>query len=235
MKNSHLLAVVVALSTLCLETKASVTINFDVGEITSAGAVVSAGTFLFISHGANNIFDSSSWTSGTSFLLGDDTLMGAFNIVNGSATSAISGYTSPTGYGSTKFTGIFLAGMSSTQINFTTGALNSGLTFGTSGGTSYSYGSYRTDSIEGFGFGPDGNMAWIIPNDGAALSLFAASNTDLASSGLYTGADISASLATTTSVIIIPEPSTAGLLGTALVALSVLRKRKFLKGNSYVS
>ena len=235
MKKLYLLAVVVALSTLALESKASVTINFDIGEITRAGTVVSTGTFLFISHGANNTFDSSSWTSGSSFLLGDDTLMGAFNIVNGSATSAISGYVSPTGYGSTKFTGVFLAGMTSTQINFATGALNGGLTFGASGGTSYSYGSYRTDSIEGFGFGPDGNMAWVIPSDSAALSLFAASNTDLAGSGLYSGADISATLATTSSVIVIPEPSIVGLLGSALIALSVLRKRNPSKGSSNVS
>lgn len=206
--------------------QASVTINFDVGEITSAGTLVNSGTFLFISHGADNVFNSTTWTTGSTFILGDDLLMGAFSISAGGVTSAIEDYVSPTGYGTTKFTGVFIAGLTSTQVNYSTGALNGGLTFGTSGGASYAFGSYRTDSIEGFGFGPSGNMAWVIPSDGVALSLFAASNTDIGASGLYLGADISAALGTSATLVLIPEPNTSLLFTMALSALATFRRRR---------
>lgn len=209
--------------------KASVTINFDIGEITSSSTLVNSGTFLFISHGSNNSFESTSWTSGASFLKGDDLLMGAFAIVNGSATSAMSGYVSPVGYGTTRFTGVFVAGLTSSQINYSTGSLSGGLSFAASGGSSYAFGTYRTDAIEGFGFGPEGNMAWVIPPDAAALSLFASTNTDIGGSGLYTGADISAALATTSSLNVIPEPSSSILLSLGLGVLA-LRSRNSARG-----
>lgn len=230
MKSKQLLATLVAGIALAInQAKASVTINFDIGEITSSSTLVNSGTFLFISHGSNNVFDSTSWTSGSSFLGGDDLLMGAFAIVNGSATSAMSGYNSPSGYGSTKFTGVFINGLTSSQVNFATGSLNSGLTFAATGGTSYAYGTYRTDAIEGFGFGPSGNMAWVIPPDSAALGLFASSNTDIGGSGLYMGADISAALATTSNLNVIPEPSSS-LLATLGLGCLALRSRRNLLG-----
>ena len=222
----QLTAVILASIMAGVSAKASVTINFDVGEITSGGSLVN-GTFLFVSHGTDNTFNSTSWTSGSSFLLGDDSLIGAFSIVNGSATSAIAGYVSPTGYGSTKFTGVFISGLGSSDINYSTGSLLNSKTFTSSGGTSYNFGSYRTDVVEGFGFGPDGNMAWTLPADGNTLSLFAASNTDIGESGLYLGADVSANLATSSTFQIVPEPSTGALLmigSVGLVALRRLRK-----------
>jgi len=219
-------SVMIALALTSLSAKASITINFDIGEITSGGSLVSSGTFLFISHGTNNVLNSGNWTSGSSFLQGDDLLMGAFSISNGTATSALPGYVSPAGYGSTQFTGFFINGLTASDVDYSTGTLLNSKEFGNSG-TSYNFGSYRTGLIEGFFNGPSGNMAWVIPPVGSALSLWAYTNTDLGGSGLYTGAEITANLATSASFNIVPEPSTGALLmigAAGLVALRRLRK-----------
>lgn len=218
--------------------KASVTIPFDIGEITSGGNLIATGTFIFVSHGVDNNFNSSAWVSGTTFILGDDKFMGAFSISNGSATSQITNYEIPIGgtpavsqgtYGTTKFTGIFINGLTSSDIDYSTGSLLNGKTFTAAGGSNpaYSFGTYRTDSIENYGNGPSGATAWILPSDGQALSLFAGSNTDLGGSGYYTGSDIPAALNTTSSFTIVPEPSTGALMmigAAGLVALRRLRK-----------
>ena len=78
--------------------KASVTINYEVAEISSGGNLVLSGTLFFISHGADNTFNSNLFTSGTSsFLVGDDKLFAAVNILNGVASGALSDVLVPTG------------------------------------------------------------------------------------------------------------------------------------------
>jgi hypothetical protein len=202
--------------------KASVTINYEVAEIKSGGVNISVGTLFFVSYGANNVLDSINWTSGSSFILGDDRFFAAVPIVNGVAAGALASVDLPNGtiQNATKFGSIFVKDMTSSIVDFSTGILRNGATFGTTGGTSYAFGSYRTDSIETFGGDPTGNMAWIFPSDGATLQLSAYSGT-----GDYVGQDITASLITSSSLIVIPEPSIASLsiLGMGF-ALGIRRK-----------
>ena len=204
--------------------KASVTINYEVAEISSGGNLVLSGTLFFISHGADNTFNSNLFTSGTSsFLVGDDKLFAAVNILNGVASGALSDVLVPTGTinTTTKFTGLFVAGLTSSDVDYSTGSLLNSKTFGT-GGTSYNWGSYRTDNIEAFGGATDGNIAWVFPAEGSANGLSAYSNT-----GIYTGASYTASLGTTSSFSLVPEPSTGALMmigAAGLVALRRLRK-----------
>lgn len=213
-----------AIFCLCYTSRASVTINYELGEITSGGVNVSTGTVFFISHGADNVLNSLNWSSGSSFILGDDKLFGAVPILSGVAAGAMASYALPTGTvaNTTKFSAIFVKSMTSSIVDYTTGVLNNGATFGASGGTSYAFGTYRTDSIEAFGGDPTGNMAWIFPADGATLQLSAYSGT-----GPYTGQDITASLVTSSNLIVIPEPSSfaLSLLGISVLA-TISRKRK---------
>jgi hypothetical protein len=193
-----------------------------VAEITSAGSNISVGTLLFISHGADNAFQSSGWAADSNnFLLGDDKLFAAVGITNGVASGALSDINVPTGTinTTTKFTGLFLAGITSTELDYATGVLIGARKFTASGGTTYQYGTYRTDSIESFGGASDGNIAWIFPAEGATMGLSAYSNT-----GLYTGAAITASLATTSSFMVIPEPSIGSMLLIGI--LPFLRRRR---------
>jgi len=204
--------------------QASVTINYEVAEIKSGGVNVSVGTLFFISYGANNVLDSINWTSGSSFILGDDRFFAAVPIANGVAGGALASVDLPSGtiQNTTKFGSVFVRNMNSSIVDFATGVLKNGATFGTAGGTSYAYGTYRTDSIEAFGGDPTGNMAWIFPSDGATLQLSAYSGT-----GDYVGQDITASLSTSSSLIVIPEPSSASLSLLGMVFAMGIR-RKFI-------
>lgn len=223
-KNPALLPLL-ALSLLALTplADASVTINYEVAEITSGGVNISSGTLFFISHGSDNLLQSTTWTSGNSFLLGDDKLFAAVGISNGVASGALGPINLPVGttQNTTKFSGIFVNGLDNTIVDYATAQLLGGRSFAASGGNAYQYGSYRTDSIEGFGSGPTGNMAWVFPADGVTLSLSAYSGT-----GIYTGQDITATLATTAGFNVIPEPSSISLLGLGAVALLARRRRQ---------
>lgn len=207
---------------------ASVTINYEVAEIKSGGVNVSVGTLFFVSYGINNVLDSLNWAANTSsFILGDDQLFAAVPIANGVAAGALPTINLPTGtvQNTTKFGAIFIKDMTSAIVDYATGVLKSGNTFGTSGGTSYSFGTYRTDSIESFGGDPTGNMAWIFPADGVTLALSAYSGT-----GAYTGQAITAALSTTANFAVIPEPSSMSLFIMGLAsALAIRRKRAYLK------
>lgn len=217
------LGIVALLATISIS-KASVTINYELAEITSGGALVGSGTVLFVSHGANNVLNSNAWTSGSSFVLGDDLFFAAVPIIDGVAAGALSEYTVPTGTvaNTTQFSAIFIAGLTSSDINYSTGSLLDGQTFGVSG-TAYNFGTYRTSSIEAFGGSTAGNIGYVFPAEGTANNLFSYSNTG----ELYTGATYTANLATSSTFNLVPEPSTASLmmLGAAgLVALRRLRK-----------
>jgi len=201
--------------------KAGVTLNYDLQTFT-AGLNNLTGTLLLVSHGGNNLFNSNGgWSNGTSsFLLGDDTLFAAVGISNGVASGALNNILAPAGsaYGTTQFTGLFIGGLTSSEINYSTGQLTGGLTFAATG-TSYSWGSYRSDSIEAYGGDATGKIAWIIPADGNTVDFWAASAT--------AGGDISANLNAGSTLTVIPEPSTGALMmigAAGLVALRRLRK-----------
>lgn len=210
------------------QTSASVTINYDFGELKSGGSNISTGTFFIFGLGLNNTLDSLSWTSGTSFLRGDDKLLAAVAISNGVAQGALAGLDiSIPGLG-TQLAGVFLSGIDSTRIDYTTGTLRSiaiglepsvQLTFSSNislpNAQSYGFGNYRTDNIEKFGAAtPGDNIAWIVPADGGTYNLSAYSGT-----GDYTGNDITASLITTSSFIVIPEPNSGSLLVFGLLMI----------------
>lgn len=207
------------------KSNASITINYEVAEITSGGNLVLSGTLLFISHGSDNSLQSVNWNSGSSFILGDDKFFWAAEITDGVAAGAIPSINMPAGTvaNTTKFSGIFIAGLTNSDVDYSTGTLLGGKTFASSGGTVYQFGNYRTDSIEDFGGDPTGNMAWVFPSDGSLLQLTAYANTG----DTYVGGAITANLATTSSFNVVPEPSTGALLmlgAAGLVALRRLRK-----------
>jgi len=220
-----MLAIAVTLG-LANSGNSSITINYEVAEISSGGSLVFSGTLLFVSHGSDNNLNSLGWTPGTSsFIRGDDRFFWAAEINNGVAAGAIPSVNMPTGTiaNTTKFSGIFIAGLTSADLDYNTGSLLGGKTFAASGGDTYNFGTYRTDSIEDFGGDPVGNMAWVFPSDGALLQLSAYSNTG----DTYTGGAITANLATSSTFNVVPEPSTGALMmigAAGLVALRRLRK-----------
>jgi len=202
--------------------KAGVTLNYDLQLFTAALNNLT-GTLLLVSHGSDNLFNSNGgWSNGTSsFLLGDDALFAAVGISNGVASGALNNISAPAGsaYGTTQFTGLFIGGLTSSQINYSTGQLTGGLTFAATG-TSYSWGSYRSNSIEAYGGDATGKIAWIIPADGTTVDFWAAS-------AAADGADIVANLNAGSTLTVIPEPSTGALMmigAAGLVALRRLRK-----------
>ena len=118
---------------------ASVTINYEAGQITSSGTNVSAGTLLFISHGVDGVFNSSSWTiDSNSFLVGDDKLIKAVEINDGVASGAINGFDLISGAGAnSKFTGLFIQGITSTELDYVTALLVGSRKFSTTGDTQH--------------------------------------------------------------------------------------------------
>jgi hypothetical protein len=198
--------------------KAGVTLNYDLQTFT-AGLNNLTGTLLLVSHGVDTLFNSNGgWANGTSsFLLGDDTLFAAVGISNGVASGALNNISAPAGsaYGTTRFTGLFIGGLTSSQINYSNAQLSGGLTFAATG-TSYEWGSYRSDSIEAYSGDSTGKIAWIIPADGNTVDFWAASAS--------AGGNIVAALNTTSTLTVIPEPSTGALMMIGAVGLVALRR-----------
>jgi hypothetical protein len=230
MKQMKQIVAAIAVGIVCLSNyaKASVTINADGGYFTSSGANIANGVIFFISNGGNTSFDSGVWANGaTSILNSDDKLVGAMAITGGTFQGVL-GFDLVGGISANqKLTGLFIAGDVASVINTATGSLIGSNTFLSTGGTSFNFGSYRTDSIESYG-GPAGDfIAWVVPADGATVTLSVASG-----SGDYTG-NIVAALGTTGTFNIgdlsanpIPEPSVASLLALGTVGLVALRVRR---------
>lgn len=199
----------------------SVTINYELAELSSGGSLIGTGTVLFVSHGANNTLNSDAWSTGSSFILGDDVFFAAVPIMDGVAAGALSEYILPSGTisNTTQFSAIFIAGLGSSDINYSNGSLLGGKTFGASGSL-YNFGVYRTSNIEAFGGSTAGKIGYVFPADGSANDLFSYSNTG----ETYTGATYTANLATSSSFYVVPEPSTGALLMIGSVGLMALRR-----------
>jgi hypothetical protein len=234
MKKMKQMIAAIAVGLVCVSNyaMASTTINFDGGYFTSSGSNIGSGVLFFISNGGNGAFDSGTWSNGsTSFINSDDRLIGFVNISNGvGAGSFTIDYTVPGVAANQKITGLFVNGDVSSVANLNTGALTGGNTFLSSGGTAFSFGSYRTDTLETFKGGTTSSeaTAWIVPADGNTLAMNAVTIS-------YNGAntDIDAALATTGTLNIgdlsanpIPEPSVASLLALGTVGLVALRVRR---------
>jgi hypothetical protein len=220
-------AIAVGLMFLSNDAKASVTMNFDGGYFTSSASNISSGVLFVISSGINTTFDSGAWLNGaTSLINSDDKLVGYIDIVSGVAQGALQYEFATAGVAAgQKLTGLFVAGNVGSVISKTTGNLIGGNTFLSTGGTSFNFGSYRTDTIETYGGNVGDGVAWVVPSDGATLGLNVGSGT-----GAYEG-DIAANLGTTGTfnigtLVAVPEPSVASLLALGTVGLVALRVRR---------
>ena len=221
MKNRNL--ILAALLTAWLpSTHASTLMQYDVGIMTSGGSNIN-GTLFFISSGTNGTFDSGAFSAGaTSIINSADSLLFATAISGGIAQGNwTEHYVSPVAAGQS-ITALFVQDLTSSVVNYSTGAFLGGRSIGLSGGTSYAFGTYRNASAETFGGGDTSAISWVLPaNAGATVSLNAYSNT-----GSYTGGDLTANLATSASFNLIPEPSSASLLALGVAGLVALRARR---------
>jgi len=221
MKNKTL--ILAALLTAWLpSTHASTLMQYDVGVMTSGDSKVN-GTLFFISSGTNGTFDSGVFSAGaTSIINSADSLLFATAIADGIAQGNwTENYVAPVAVGQT-ITALFVQGLTSSSVNYSTGAFLGGNSIGLSGGTSYAFGTYRNNEAETFGGGDSSAISWALPANGlAAVSLNAYSNTFG-----YTGSDFDANLATSSSFNLIPEPSSASLLALGVAGLVALRARR---------
>jgi len=204
---------------------ASTLMQFELGEIKVSGNNMVNGTLAFISFGADGIFNSTPSglaLNSTSLISGDDIWLYARDIVGNNVQGNWQEQYSPAAVGQ-KFTALFIDSISSSQLNYSTGAFLGGLKIGTgAGSTSFQFGTYRTDSVETLGGNIPDPANWVLPsNVGATASFVAYSNT-----GDYTAADIVASLNTSGSFAVIPEPSTSSLLLAVSLAAITMRRRK---------
>jgi len=221
MKNRNLILAILITAYLP-SIQASTLMQYDVGIMTSGGSNVN-GTLFFISSGVNGTFDSGVFNAGaTSIINSADSLLWATEISGGIAQGNwTESYVSPVAAGQS-ITALFVQGLNSSVVNYSTGEFLSGKRIGLSGGTSYAFGTYRNNAAETFGGGDTSAIPWVLPaNAGAAVSLNAYSNT-----GTYTGADLTANLATSASFNLIPEPSSASLLALGVAGLVALRARR---------
>jgi len=213
---------VIAMMASLNHSHAAISLTYELAEITAGGSLVGTGTVIFISHGTNNALESNSWTSGSSFIKGDDSFFAAVTITDGIAAGFLSNLNLPanTTANSTKFSAIFVAGLTGSDVDYSSGSLLAGKTFGTSG-TLYNFGTYRNDLAEAYGASTVGKIGYIFPSDGT-YDLFTSSNT-----GDYAGATYTANLSAASSLYVVPEPSTGALImigAAGLVALRRLRK-----------
>lgn len=210
--------------------------QYDIGIMTSGGSALN-GTFYFVSYGVDGILNSNLGSlapGSTSLLAGDDKWLFAGTTTNGTSGGNWTEYynvVTPGQYVSgaavgQKFGLFFVNGLTSTQLNLANGSLLTGFSIGATGaggGTSFSYGTYRTDSNDTGGGNVADSIAWFLPsNSGATASVLAFSG-----SGPYLS-DFNANLTTSSSFTIIPEPSTGALMMIGAVGLVALRRlRKF--------
>ena len=203
--------------------KASTLISYETGVITSGGVNINSGTLFFISSGTDATFDSGVFNVGaTSIIKSSDSLLFAAAIADGAAAGTwTEQYNAPVAAGQA-ITALFVSGLTSSDVSYSTGAFLGGKSIGLSGGTSYAFGTYRTSSIDSAGGSVGDAIAWILPaNTGATATLMAYSQT-----GAYSGTDLTANLATSSSFNLIPEPSSASLLALGVAGLVALRVRR---------
>ena len=221
MKNRILVVVAMLAAWMpCLQ--ASTLMQFELGLVTSGGANVN-GTVFFISSSTNTTFDSGTFSAGaTSIINAADSLLFASAITGGVAAGNWSElYASPVAAGQS-ITALFVNGLTSSDVSYSTGAFLGGKSIGLSGGTSYAFGTYRSSTADKIGNNVPDGIAWVLPADaGATASLIAYSGA-----GDYVGSDLTANLATSASFNLIPEPSSASLLALGVAGLVALRVRR---------
>ena len=199
-------------------------ISLDMGNLTRGGTNIVNGSLFLISWGTNNIFDSTLPIGSSSIVGSNDILFFGTDIIDGGSSGSFTvTYASGGLAAGQTFSALFVNGLTSDQIDYTTGTFKNGQTIQSSG-LQYAFGTYTTNGIASFGGGND-SIPWSLPSPGGAgSSLFAYSNTDP-----YTGSSITANLATSSSFYLsaVPEPSQRALIVTGIVGLGcvVLRRR----------
>ena len=221
MKNTLLIAVM-TFASFIHTSKASTLMNYELGQITSGGTNLN-GSIFFISSGTDGIFNSGTFSQGaTSIVNAADSLLFAIAVSDGNVQGSwTENYLSPVAAGQS-ITALFVNGLTSSDVSFSTGAFLGGKSVGLLGGSSYAFGTYRSASPETVGSNVPDAIAWVLPaNVGSTATISAYSGT-----GAYTGQDITANLATSGSFILIPEPSSASLLALGVAGLVALRARR---------
>jgi hypothetical protein len=221
MKNK-LLIVVITFASFIHISKASTLMNYELGEITSGGTNLD-GSIFFISTGSDGVFNSSTFSSGaTNIVNAEDRLLFATAVVGGNVQGSWTEKYAFTVAPGQSITALFVNGLTSSDVSFTTGAFLGGKSVGLLGGTSYAFGTYRSGSAETVGSNVPDAIAWVLPPDSGGTGTISA----YSGTGAYTGQDITANLATISSFNLVPEPSSASLLVLGVAGLVALRARR---------
>jgi len=201
------------------------TINFSLGQFSSGGNSIVNGSLFLISWGTNNIFDSTLPIGSTSIVGSNDILFYGASFTNGGVESDGVTITYSSGglaVGQT-FSALFVNGLTSAQIDYTTGAFKNGLTIQSSG-LQYAYGTYTTNVASYSAAVGYSSIPWSLPAAGSTVDLYAYNGN-----GVFPSATPSANLATSSSFYLsaVPEPSQRALIVTGIVGLGcvVLRRR----------
>jgi hypothetical protein len=208
------------------DTKAdTASINFSLGQFTSGGNSITSGSLFLISWGTNNIFDSTLPIGSSSIVGAGDILFYGASFTDGGVPSDGVTITYSSGglaVGQT-FSALFVNGLTSAQIDYTTGAFKNGLTIQSSG-LQYAYGTYSTNAASYSADVGYSSIPWSLPAAGSTVDLYAYNG-----SGVYPTATPTANLATSSSFYLsaVPEPSQRALIVTGIVGLGcvVLRRR----------
>jgi hypothetical protein len=201
---------------------ASISIVLNMGTVSGW----SSGAVWLVSAGTDGLFSNPFINGGTSLAgIGDTFIAGvAITSANNSGGGALGSIAVPMviNYGTgiaqgNKIQAYYINTSNSfvsSAFDLATGSLKSGFTFGSSGGTSVGWSSYRSDNTETAGGGLDPTMGWVLPSDSGAsglnLSVFTLDDVVAGSAADFPLS--SGALAFGNTVAVIPEPNSLWLL-----------------------
>lgn len=221
--NQKLNLAAVLFGLMAFTSQASTLMQYEIATMVSGSTPIN-GTIYFVSYGIDGALNSSigSLSGSSSLIAGDDKWLFANSVADGYVQGNwVEQYSTGISAGQ-KIIAFFVNGLTSSDVNYTTGGLLNSKTIGAGGAgpTNLAWGSYRTDSVETLGGQVADAVSWTLPsNVGATASIIAYDGI-----GDFVGNDINASLATTGAFSLVPEPSTGALLMIGSVGLLALRR-----------